>query len=106
MFVDNAWNVRSPMDADMRRKAVEVLRGAPRREPAGIVQPPVHAVAALAVHRAAPALGRRFLRHVYPGLKAQNDYLLRERAHRTGLVTIVHPWESGQDNSPAWDAEL
>ena len=80
--------------------------GAPVRETSGIVQPPVHAVAALEVHRASPALGRRFLRRVYPGLKAQNDYLLRERSDGQGLVTIVHPWESGQDNSPAWDAEL
>jgi hypothetical protein len=43
---------------------------------------------------------------VYPGLAAQHDYLLRARSDRHGLVTIVHPWESGQDNSPAWDAEL
>ncbi len=80
--------------------------GAPRRETSGIVQPPVHARAALEVHRAAPTLGRRFLRRVYPGLKAQHDYLLRHRSDGDGLVTIVHPWESGQDNSPAWDAEL
>jgi len=91
--------------------------GAPARETSGIVQPPVHAVAALEVHRASPTLGRRFLRRVYPALQAQHDYLLRERsdgsvdarsagAPRGGLVTIVHPWESGQDNSPAWDAEL
>ncbi len=90
---------------------------APHRETSGIVQPPVHAVAALEVHRAAPTLGRQFLRRVYPRLTAQQDYLMRERsdgsvdarsacAPRGGLVTIVHPWESGQDNSPAWDAEL
>ena len=79
---------------------------APRRETSGIVQPPVHAVAALDVHRAAPTLGRRFLRRVYPHLRAQHDYLLRERSDGHGLAVIVHPWESGQDNSPAWDAEL
>jgi hypothetical protein len=43
---------------------------------------------------------------VYPRLRAQHDYLLRERSDGAGLVVIVHPWESGQDNSPAWDAEL
>ncbi|HLU56373.1 MAG TPA: trehalase family glycosidase [Pseudonocardia sp.] len=80
--------------------------GAPHRETSGIVQPPVHAVAALAVHRASPTLGRRFLRRLYPALQAEHDYLLRERSDGHGLVTIVHPWESGQDNSPAWDAEL
>jgi Trehalase len=82
------------------------VQAAPRWETSGIVQPPVHAVAALEVHRASPTLGRRFLRRVYPRLKDQNDYLLRERSDGRGLVVIVHPWESGQDNSPAWDAEL
>ena len=82
------------------------VSAAPHRETSGIVQPPVHAVAALEVFRAAPALGRLFLRRVYPRLRAQHDYLLRERGDGHGLVVIVHPWESGQDNSPAWDAEL
>jgi mannosylglycerate hydrolase MGH1-like protein len=86
-------------------RSVEVPE-APRRETSGIVQPPVHAVAALEVYRAAPALGRRFLRRVYPRLRAQHDYLLRQRGDGHGLVVIVHPWESGQDNSPAWDTEL
>jgi len=27
----------------------------------------------------------------------------RERDARTGLITIVHPWESGADDSPRWD---
>jgi hypothetical protein len=79
---------------------------APLRETSGIVQPPVHAVAAWEVYRAAPTLGRGFLRRMYPRLRAQHDYLLRERSAGNGLVVIVHPWESGQDNSPAWDAEL
>jgi hypothetical protein len=92
--------------------------GAPLPETSGIVQPPVHAVAALEVYRAAPTVGRSFLHRVYPLLRAQHDYLMRERrsegridarcadAPAGGLVAIVHPWESGQDNSPAWDAEL
>ena len=79
---------------------------APRRETSGIVQPPVHSVAAWEVYRAAPALGRRFLRAMYPRLRAQHDYLVRERSAGNGLVVIVHPWESGQDNSPTWDAGL
>jgi hypothetical protein len=43
---------------------------------------------------------------MYPLLRAQHDYLLRERCDGNGLVVIAHPWESGQDNSPAWDREL
>lgn len=80
--------------------------GAPERETSGLVQPPLHAVAAWAVHCAEPGLGLPFLRRVYPRLRAQHDYLLRERSDGAGLAVIVHPWESGLDNSPAWDAEL
>jgi hypothetical protein len=25
---------------------------------------------------------------------------------KTGLVTILHPWESGLDDSPVWDYAL
>jgi hypothetical protein len=30
-------------------------------------------------------------------------FILRERRFETGLVHIVHPWESGTDDSPRWD---
>jgi hypothetical protein len=75
----------------------------------GIVQPPVHARAALDVLRNArdPVQATTFLRRMYPRLEAQHRYL---REHRTvdglGLAAIVHPWESGLDNSPLWDAPL
>lgn len=78
-------------------------------ETSGIVQPPVHAVAALAVLRHAKdeeAAGT-FARHIYPRLAAQDEYLRRSRVvERLGLAAIVHPWESGMDNSPAWDDAL
>ncbi len=71
----------------------------------GIVQPPVHALAALHLHRVSPAADR--LRELYPALVAQQEYLLKHRdAGGLGLVSIVHPWESGLDNSPSWDAAL
>ncbi|MGH3565766.1 MAG: MGH1-like glycoside hydrolase domain-containing protein [Pseudonocardia sp.] len=80
--------------------------GAPRLETSGLVQPPLHARAALEVYRADPGAGRGFLARVYPRLCAQHDYLRRERGDSGGLAVIVHPWESGLDNSPSWDAEL
>lgn len=80
--------------------------GTPRLETSGLVQPPLHARAAWEVHQAEPESGTAFLRRVYPRLRAQHDYLLRERSDGAGLAVIVHPWESGQDNSPAWDREL
>jgi len=75
----------------------------------GITQPPVHARAALEVYEQAAdrddALA--FLRRMYPKLALQHDHLARSRdAAGNGLAAIVHPWESGLDNSPLWDASL
>lgn len=71
----------------------------------GIVQPPVHALAAWLIHQASPDLDQ--LRWLYPRLVAQQDYLAKHRdVGGSGLVSIVHPWESGLDNSPAWDDAL
>ncbi|EST24167.1 MGH1-like glycoside hydrolase domain-containing protein [Streptomyces roseochromogenus] len=84
--------------------------GAPRTvQTSGIVQPPVHALAAWLVHRADPGLSRArgFLARVYPRLAAWHRYLLHRRdLGGAGLVSIVHPWEQGMDNSPCWDAPL
>ncbi|MEV4899118.1 hypothetical protein AB0K48_58325, partial [Nonomuraea sp. NPDC055795] len=70
----------------------------------GIVQPPVHALAAWRVHLADP--DPAFLRRVYPRLVAQQRFLRTARRSADGLISIVHPWESGMDNSPAWDVPL
>lgn len=82
---------------------------APAQATSGIVQPPVHARAAWHIHQTDPASPKtlRFLTELYPRLVAWHQYLLRRR-HLVGssLVPIVHPWESGMDNSPQWDAAL
>ncbi|MEW2154567.1 hypothetical protein AB0950_04605 [Streptomyces sp. NPDC007189] len=84
--------------------------GAPRTvQTSGIVQPPVHALAAWLVHRADPELSRArgFLARVYPRLAAWHRYLLHRRdLGGGGLVSVIHPWEQGMDNSPCWDAPL
>ncbi|WP_412104258.1 MGH1-like glycoside hydrolase domain-containing protein [Streptomyces europaeiscabiei] len=84
--------------------------GAPRTtQTSGIVQPPVHALAAWLVHRADPGLSRArgFLARVYPRLAAWHRYLLHRRdLGGGGLASVVHPWEQGMDNSPTWDAPL
>jgi hypothetical protein len=77
----------------------------------GLIQPPVHAVAVLAIQRVAR---RHQLDHIsqrigqlYPRLLAWHRYLVEARDPRgTGLLVIYHPWESGTDNSPRWDAAL
>jgi len=78
-------------------------------ETSGIIQPPLHALAAWLVHRADPAESRRrgFLARVYPRLAAWHDYLLTRRdLGGGGLAAVVHPWEPGMDNSPCWDRPL
>jgi len=77
-------------------------------------QPPVHAIAALRIWEAARFAGeeevscaRAFLGRIYPGLLSWHRYLMTYRdPEGSGLVTIYHPWGSGTDNSPRWDAPL
>ena len=69
-----------------------------------ITQPPVVAIAAWRVAQALPADERRaFLAELYPKLVAHHSWLYRERdLDRTGLVTLIHPWECGLDSTPPW----
>ncbi|WP_419992593.1 MGH1-like glycoside hydrolase domain-containing protein [Streptomyces boninensis] len=93
-----------------RSSTAGAAAGAPAfTETSGIVQPPVHALAAWLVHQADPdASARRgFLARVYPRLAAWHDYLTTSRdLGGSGLTANVHPWEPGMDNSPCWDAPL
>jgi len=77
-------------------------------------QPPVHAIAVRHIWEAAGGEGeeslsstRAFLHDIYPRLFAWHRYLATFRdPEGSGLVTIYHPWGSGTDNSPRWDAAL
>ncbi|MEV6493448.1 hypothetical protein AB0M20_33235 [Actinoplanes sp. NPDC051633] len=83
--------------------------GSPAVPTSGIVQPPAHALAAWLTYRADPATARArgFLPRLYPRLVAWHRYLATRRdLTGSGLMSVVHPWESGMDNSPAWDAPL
>jgi glycogen debranching enzyme len=80
-----------------------------RPRTSGIVQPPIHATAALRVYERARDRERAtaFLEQLLPHLRAWHEYLYRERCRSDdGLVEIWHPWESGMDNSPLWDDAL
>ncbi|MBQ0902230.1 hypothetical protein [Micromonospora sp. U21] len=82
--------------------------GTPAVDTSGLVQPPVHALAAWLAYRRAPdPAGLAALRRLYPALVAQQRYLAQRRdLTGDGLACIVHPWESGLDNSPAWDEPM
>ncbi|PCI36903.1 MAG: hypothetical protein COB53_08135 [Elusimicrobia bacterium] len=72
------------------------------RDSSGIIQPPIIASAAKTVFQRTGDLG--FLRRVYPKIATFHRWIQSTRDPReTGLVGIVHPWESGMDNSPLWD---
>ena len=75
----------------------------------GITQPAVLASAArLCLERARnKALAEDNLATLYPRMLAWHRWWVGARdPERSGLVGMLHPWESGMDNSPAWDAAL
>jgi glucosylglycerate hydrolase len=74
----------------------------------GIMQPPVHAIAVRAICDLADSYqARAIAQEFYGPLREWHRYLMSARDPEvSGLVTIVHPWESGMDNSPRWDRAL
>jgi len=90
-----------------------LAEAAPRAvQTSGLCQPPVHALAVRRIWAVAEggdaatrAAGQAFVRESYPHLLAWHRYLATARdPEGSGLVTIVHPWESGMDNAPRWDS--
>ncbi|MCY4199127.1 MAG: trehalase family glycosidase [Gammaproteobacteria bacterium] len=84
--------------------------GANSRIPSSTVsQPPVWALAiAMMLDRSkASAAARAEVEALLPKLLAHHRWWYRDRdLGKSGLVETYHPWESGMDNSPAWDAPL
>jgi alpha,alpha-trehalase len=75
----------------------------------GITDPPLLAIAVEYVCRHSSNEQRKqdFLKIMLPSLIAYHDYLKHYRdPEACGLLTVVHPWESGTDDSPRWDSIL
>ena len=74
----------------------------------GITQPPVAATACAGCWtRAGDEAGEARRAALFPALLRQPPLVAEARdPDGTGLVTMLHPWETGRDNSPAWDAPL
>jgi hypothetical protein len=75
----------------------------------GITQPPVLATAARHLWDNARdrGLADAAAARVYPALLRNHRWWQAARdPERRGLVATLHPWETGMDNSPAWDAPL
>lgn len=74
----------------------------------GITQPPMPAEAVIQIgKKLKPDEKRQWYLDVFPGLLSYHEWLYRERdPHEEGLVLLIHPWESGLDNTPPWMHEL
>ncbi|MEK6479311.1 trehalase family glycosidase [Catalinimonas sp. 4WD22] len=78
-------------------------------ETSGISNPAVHGFVLQRMYQLVKDKGKaiNFIREMFPKIKAMHAYFYNERdPHNEGLVYIRHPWESGNDNSPTWDAPL
>ncbi len=74
-----------------------------------ISQPAVWATAIRRMYEQARdrALAETAVEQLLPKLIAYHRWWYRERdPEETGLICSYHPWESGMDNSPAWDDPL
>ncbi len=75
----------------------------------GITQPPLLALAAYNIYCNIrdKIAGLDFLESTFDAISAYQLFFKRHRNFDdSGLVCIIHPWESGLDNSPAWDPVL
>lgn len=72
-----------------------------RRGTSSITQPPMYGHALAELERRGVAVPSGLVERARAGL----EFLLRVRRRddESGLVTVVHPWETGADNSPRWD---
>jgi Mannosylglycerate hydrolase MGH1-like glycoside hydrolase domain len=65
-----------------------------------ITQPPMYGHAVADLHRRGIVVPEEVVERATRGLR----FLFDRRARTTrGLVTVVHPWETGCDDSPRWD---
>lgn len=70
----------------------------------GITQPPMLAEATVQVGEKLSWPERRlWYRQMWESLLAYHQWLYAERdPHGEGLVLLIHPWETGLDNTPPW----
>lgn len=74
-----------------------------------ISQPPLHATMLRWMWQRAldKAAAARALREILPAIARHHAWWYRTRdPQHSGLVTSIHPWETGRDNAPSWDTAL
>ncbi len=70
-----------------------------RRGSSSITQPPMYGHALAELVRAGVDVPDRLIERAARGLR----FLLDRRPRIDGLIEVVHPWETGCDDSPRWD---
>lgn len=80
---------------------IENSPSAPHVPTTGITQPPLLATVVRLIHSRQPMPD--FVWEIYPSLLRWHRWLHTDRdADGTALACIIHPWESGTDDSPRW----
>ena len=80
---------------------IENSPDAPRVPTTGITQPPLLATVVKLIHTRLRIPD--FIGEIYPALLRWHRWLHTARdADGSGLACIIHPWESGTDDSPRW----
>ncbi|MEO6514000.1 MAG: trehalase family glycosidase [Candidatus Saccharimonadales bacterium] len=74
----------------------------------GITQPPMLAEAIVRIGQKMELPERRtWYRQMWPALLAYHQWIYEDRdPHGEGLALLIHPWETGFDNTPPWMSEL
>lgn len=74
----------------------------------GLTQPPMLAEAIVRIGEKMKTVERRaWYQDMFPALLAYHQWMYKERdPHHEGLILLIHPWESGLDNSPPWISQL
>ena len=75
----------------------------------GISNPPLLGIAVEHIYNNTPdsASAEAFADAIVPKVKKFHEFLKESKdAEDSGLLTYVHPWETGADNSPRWDGPL
>ena len=95
-YADNIWGSNSSKLSPRHQKT------------SGITQPPMLAEAISRIGEKLTDTERKtWYASVFPSLLAYHEWLYRERDPRSeGIVVLVHPWESGFDNTPSWITEM
>jgi hypothetical protein len=104
-FIDS----NTPYSPDYKYWKVNKRISGNKNHTSGITQPPLVAYALYMIYKKSKNKKQilNFTKKVYKKIRKYHDFLLRERdPQKENLVCVIHPWETGTDNSPYEDAPL